>query len=385
MTNFLRNRLSAMSFDLAELSGSLGDLGTFIPLVVSLIAVCGMDGGSVLVFAGIFNVITGLLFGQPIPVQPMKAIAAVAIAEGLAPGEIAASGLGAGLIVLVLGLTGGVTVVERWVPRPLVRGIQLGVGLKLAVKGVGMVVGLGWWGADGRLVALAGAALVLATSRLRRFPAALVILVAGLVLLWLESPADLPPTSIGWGGPIWIWPTAEQWSVGLFRGALPQIPLTLLNSVIAVCALSSDLFPGRGIRSRDMAISVGLMNVVGCAFGAMPACHGSGGLAGQYRFGARTGGSVVILGLAKIALGIAFGAAAVGVLAAFPGALLGVLLMFAGFELAAPARDCVKRDAFFVAVVTAGGILAVNTLVGFLFGLVAALVLVRRGADGTEA
>jgi MFS superfamily sulfate permease-like transporter len=366
-----------MRFDLAELSGALGDLGTFIPLVVSLIAVCGMDGGSVLVFAGLFNVVTGLTFNQPIPVQPMKAIAAVAIAEGLAPGEIAAAGLGAGLIVLVLGLTGLVTVVERWVPRPVVRGIQLGVGLKLAIAGVGMILSLEWWGSDSRSVALVFAGFVLATAGLRHFPSALVVLVSGLLLLYLEPPADLPSAALGWNGPVWIWPDADQWAAGLLRGTLPQVPLTLLNSVIAVCALSGDLFPDRGIRTRDMAISVGLMNVAGCLFGAMPACHGSGGLAGQYRFGARTGGSVVALGVAKIVLGLLFGAAAVTLLSAFPTALLGLLLAFAGFELALPARDCVERDRFFVALATAGGILAVNTLVGFLFGLIAAAGLLR--------
>jgi MFS superfamily sulfate permease-like transporter len=368
-------RLTGMRFNLAEISGSLGDLGTFIPLVVSLISVCGMDAGTVLVFAGLFNVMTGLAFNQPVPVQPMKAIAAVAIAEGLAPGEIAAAGFGAGVIVLALGLTGLVSVVERLVPRPVVRGIQLGVGLKLAAKGVGMIVAVGWWGADSRILALLAGVLILATARTRRFPSALVVFVAGLVLLFLDRPDVVAGVPLGWSGPMWIWPTAGEWEVGLLRGAIPQIPLTLLNSVIAVCALSSDLFPGRGIRTRSMAVSVGIMNAGACLFGAMPACHGSGGLAGQYRFGARTGGSVVLLGIAKVVLGVLFGAAALTVLAAFPGSLLGLLLVFAGLELALPARDCVDRDPFFVAIATAGGILAVNTFVGVVLGVVAAGVL----------
>ena len=147
-----------MRFDLREASGALGDLGTFIPLVVSLIAVCGMDAGTVLVFAGLFNVATGLLFDKPVPVQPMKAIAAVAIAEGLAPGSIAAAGFATGALVLVLGLTGLVGVVDRWVPRSVVRGIQLGVGLKLAIKGVTIPLELGWWDVDGLALALVATA-----------------------------------------------------------------------------------------------------------------------------------------------------------------------------------------------------------------------------------
>jgi MFS superfamily sulfate permease-like transporter len=266
-----------------------------------------MEGGSVLFFAGLANVLVGLAFNQPIPVQPMKAIAAVAIAEGLAPGEIAASGFLTGVIMLVLVLTGLVTAAERWIPRPVVRGIQLGVGLKLAAKGVTMALAGGWWELDGCLLALAAALLVLATARSPRFPSALILLVAGIVLIPLERLDVLAEASLGWAGPVWIWPGLEQWHLGLTRLALPQLPLTLLNSVIAVCALSSDLFPGRGVPTRSMAISVAVMNLGTCLFGAMPSCHGSGGLAGQHRFGARTGGSMVVLGLCKMGLGILFG------------------------------------------------------------------------------
>jgi hypothetical protein len=360
MLTRLRDRLRAMRFDPPELSGGLGDLGTFVPLVVSLIIVCGMEGGSVLFFAGLANLTVGLAFNQPIPVQPMKAIAAVAIAEGLAPGEIAAAGFMSGAILLALVLTGLVTAAERWIPRPVVRGIQLGVGLKLAVKGVTMAAAGGWWDLDGRVLALAAALLVLLTARAPRFPSALIILVAGIVLIPLEGLDRLAGVSLGWSGPIWIWPSLEQWELGLTRGALPQLPLTLINSVIAVCALSGDLFPGRAIGTRPMAISVAVMNLGTCLFGAMPSCHGSGGLAGQHRFGARTGGSMVVL------------------------SLLGVLLAFAGLELGLAAREESSRNAFFVVVATAGGILAVNAAVGLLLGLAAALLLLREQPPPTE-
>jgi len=366
-----------MNFNLAEMSGSLGDLGTFIPLAVSLVSVCGMDAGSVFFFAGLFNLLSGILFNQPIPVQPMKAIAAVAIAEGLMPQEIAAAGFVTGIAVLVLGATNLVTWAEKVIPRPVVRGIQLGVGLKLAAKGIMMVMGSTWWGLDSRMVALLAAALVLATGKQRRFPSALILFVAGLLLLFFAHPEAVQGISLGWGGPTLILPNIAAWKVGILRGTLPQLPLTLLNSVIAVCALSEDLFPKRGLRARSTAISVGLMNVGACFFGSMPSCHGSGGLAAQYRFGARTGGSVVLLGLGKMMIGALFGAAAITLIGMFPVSVLGVLLIFAGLELSLPARDCIERDTFFVAVATAGGIIAVNTLVGFITGLVAAVFLLR--------
>ncbi|MFH1726439.1 MAG: putative sulfate/molybdate transporter [Elusimicrobiota bacterium] len=370
-----------MRFDLGELSGSLGDLGTFIPLAVSMISVCGLDAGTVLVFAGLFNVLTGIAFNQPVPVQPMKAIAAVAIAEQLAPGEIAAAGFVSGAVVLVLGLSGLVCWAERIIPRPVVRGIQLGVGLKLAAKGIGMVLGLDWLSLDGRLVAAVAGGIVLATSQRKRFPAALVIFVAGLVIFLIGRTDVLHGLSWGWDGPRLVLPDLAQWKTGILQGALPQVPLTLLNSVIAVCALSSDLYPGKGIGTRPMAVSVGLMNVGACLFGAMPACHGSGGLAGQHRFGARTGGSVVMLGIGKILIGTAFGGAAMIVLAAYPASILGILLVFAGLELTLPARDCVERNAFFVAAATAGGILAFNTWLGFILGLFAAAFVLRGSKD----
>lgn len=285
-----KDNISQMKFNLTELSGGLGDLGTFIPLVVSLVAVCGMDGGTILLFAGLFNILTGVLFNQPIPVQPMKAIAAVAIAEGLMPGEVAAAGFAAGAIVFFLGISGLITLVERLVPRPVVRGIQLGVGLKLAVKGLALVTATGWWQLDGRIVAIVVTLFILGTARLKKIPVALIIFSGGLILLGIEQRHIFSQLSWGWGGPQLVIPTIEQWESGILKGTLPQIPLTLLNSVIAICALSHDYFPGKGIKVKSMASSVGLMNLVGSFFGAMPVCHGSGGLAAQYRFGARTGG-----------------------------------------------------------------------------------------------
>jgi len=367
-----------LRFNLGEASGALGDLGTFVPLVAALVAVSGLDIGSVLLFAGLGNIATGLLFRQPVPVQPMKAIAAVAIAEALSPGAIAAAGLLTGGLVLALGMSGAVEAVERRIPKPIVRGIQLGVGLKLFITGVEMAAPVAG-SYEAPLVAGIGAAFVVLTGRWRRFPSALVLFAVGLALMLVRRPDLLGGVSLGWGGPTLVLPAAAEWQDGLLRGAVPQLPLTLLNSVIAVCALSGDLFPGRAIGTRPMAVSVGLMNVAGCWFGAMPMCHGSGGLAGQHRFGARTGGSVVMLGTAKVLLAVTLGASAMALLSAYPLGVLGVLLCFAGVELALPARTASSPDAFFLVLVTAGGCVGFNTAVGFLLGLAAAALIAARG------
>jgi MFS superfamily sulfate permease-like transporter len=83
-----------------------------------------------------------------------------------------------------------------------------------------------------------------------------------------------------------------------------------------------------------MGISVALMNLVGGWFGAMPVCHGSGGLAAQHRFGARSGASIIILGTFKIILGLFFGETLVGLLFWYPKSLLGIMVIAAGLELA---------------------------------------------------
>jgi hypothetical protein len=368
-----------MRFDRAEAAGALGDLGTFIPLLVGMVNRCGLQLGPALFCAGLMNVLTGLAFGIPMPVQPMKAIAAVAIAEGLTEPQILAAGIVTGAVVLMLALAGLVDWLNRVIPKSVVRGLQLAIGLKLLTSGFGMIAGthriLGW---DSIAMGVVCAALVLFLYFSTRVPGALVIFALGLAALAVSHPAILAQMRFGM---TWHMPrlgNANDWLVGLWRGTLPQVPLTLLNSVIAVCALSADLFPGRPASPRRVATSVALMNLLLCPFGGMPVCHGAGGLAGQYRFGARTGGSVVMLGVAKILLAVVLGGSLLVALRAYPQSVLGVLLLFGGLELAIVCRDQNTRADFFVMVLTAGACLATNTAAGFIVGWSMAALLVWR-------
>jgi MFS superfamily sulfate permease-like transporter len=371
-----------MRFSLRELSGSLGDLGTFLPLAAAMAAVNRLDLGVVFLFAGMMNIATGVLFRQPIPVQPMKAIAAVAIAEGLSPGAIAASGMAIGVIVTLLAVVGAVNWIDRVVPRPVIRGIQAGVGAKLALKGITWTTGLPLLGPDSALVAVAaGLAVALIVSR--RIPIILILFLAGLAVAAWSVRDDLAAAS--WTPPTLavVIPSSHEWLSGLTRGAVPQLPLTLLNSVLAVCALSGDLFPGRAIPPRRMALSVGVMNLLTTPFGAMPMCHGAGGLAAQHRFGARTGGSVVMLGIGKIAFALALGGMLLPIVHAYPRSLLAVMIFFAGVTLMKPAHESLRDPrAAAVMLATASVILLAGTLEGFLAGCAIAgaiaLVMPRR-------
>ncbi len=364
-------------FSLIEFSGGLGDLGTFIPLAAGMAVVSGMDLGLILIFAGLANIFAGVLFGIPVPVQPMKAIAAVAIADALHPGAIAAAGIITGAVILFLGLTGAMTRIERIVPLSVVRGIQVGVAIKLLSRAVEYITATPLVGPDSVATAVALAALLLFSLRFARFPGALVLFMIGLAISIPSALPGLKTEFLGIPSFFAVFPSSNAWVDGLVHGAVPQIPLTVLNSVIAVCALSRDLFPARQMSSRATAVSVGVINLVTCWFGAMPMCHGSGGLAAQYRFGARTGGSVVMIGVLKMALGLAFGGAAITVMSVFPGAVLGVLLVFAGIELAGAARDQTRRPDAAVMMLTAVAIVTVNTFAGVLFGLAFWLVLHR--------
>ncbi len=382
------NKRTRLRFNRAEAGGALGDLGTFIPLLVGMSHRCGLQFGPALFCAGLMNVVTGFVFGIPMPVQPMKAIAAVAIGEGLTQSEILAAGILTSGVLLLLGLTGLIDHLNRAIPKSVVRGLQLALGLKLLTSGFSMIAGtLGAAGEGtsslGRLIGwdsigmgVLCASLVLLLYFSKRVPGALVVFAIGLVALVVSKPELAAQLRIGIDWELPDLYDKQAWLTGWWRGALPQIPLTTLNSVIAVCALSLDLFPNKAAAPRKVALSVALMNLVCCPFGGMPMCHGAGGLAAQHRFGARTGGSVVLLGGVKMALALLFGGSLLVWVQHYPQSVLGVLLLFSGLELALVCRDQTARVDFFVMIITAGACMAVNTAVGFAVGWVMAVLLI---------
>lgn len=365
-----------------EISGALGDLGTFIPLLVGMVVTCGLQLSPTLILTGVMNIATGLLFGIPMPVQPMKAIATIAIDERLSESELLAAGIVTGAFVLLLGWIGRIDRLAGRLPRAVIRGIQLALGLKLLMKGIAMIAGatptlLG----DSIVLGVACCLVILLLQRSSRWPAALIVFAIGLVVAGFAHNSHLPPLRFG---PDWRLPnltSLADWQRGAILGAIPQLPLTLLNSVVAVCALSADLFQQKPASPRRVAVSVGLMNLIACPLGGMPACHGAGGLAAQHRFGARTGGSVVFLGVAKITLALLFGNSLLAWLQLYPQAVLGALLAFGGLELAAVCRDQTKRTNVIVMLATAGTCLAINTALGFAVGLVVYLLLRDDGSQ----
>ncbi|KAI0017453.1 hypothetical protein F4780DRAFT_593176 [Xylariomycetidae sp. FL0641] len=325
---------------LAEISGALGDLGTLLPLMITLAVNGSISLSTTLVFSGFYNLATGVVFGVPLPVQPMKAIAAAAIASHASQRETVAAGFVTSAVVLLLAGTRLLHWATRVIPVPVVKGIQFGAGLSLVTSaGTSLLRPLvrdHWLASalDNLLWALAAFFVLIATQRSARFPYALVVFVLGVVFAVVRVA-----THGHWHLPhVRVWRPAAQvphWSADAVAMGVAQLPLTTLNSVIAASALAADLLPDLPQPSvTQLGLSVAAMNLLGCWFGAMPVCHGAGGLAAQYRFGARSGASIVLLGAFKIVLGVVFGESLLDLLGAFPKSLLGVMVMAAGLELA---------------------------------------------------
>ena len=404
---FKHNVDTIKSQPLAELSGSLGDLGTLLPLMTALVLTNSISLPSTLLFTGAANILTGVAFGIPLPVQPMKAIAAVAIARQFTLEENAAAGLVVAGLVGLLSVTGLINWANRVTPIPVVKGIQVGAGLSLCLSaGTKILAPLTWtgpWWGDNLLWAIAAVILLLFTFVYPRLPYAIIVFGIG-ILLSILAPNSESPTMPQASIPI-VHPSAKDFWEATTTASLGQLPLTLLNSVIAASALASDLLPSPPYPSAptvtELGSSVAVINLVSCWFGAMPACHGSGGLAGQYRFGSRSGSSIIILGSVKFLLGIiAFWKSEpiVSVLSGIPKSLLGILVIAAGVELAkvgesvnTDARDLRvldrdqswdgkrvkelderdRRDRWMVMLVTVAALLTFkNDAVGFITGLV---------------
>lgn len=364
-----------LRFDRREWAGAFGDLGTDFPLLVGMVLACGLNGGSVLAAAGALQIATGLIYRMPMPVEPLKALAAISIAQKVAPGVIAGAGLTLGAMMLVLAGTGLLEAAARAVPKTVVRGIQCGLGLQLASLAARQFLPAG--GAAGWILAAVSAVIVISLMGDDRVPPALLVVGLGLAYALATglSPAALAG-GFGFHLPAFAVPTAADTGRGFLLLALPQLPLSLANSVFATRQVSVDLFPDRAPAVRKIGFTYAAMNLLAPLFGGVPACHGSGGMAGHYAFGARTGGSVVIYGGLFLFLGLFFGGAFAQVVQAFPKPTLGVLLAFEGLSTLGLIRDQAGDRKDF-ALVLLLGLVAAFTPYGYLTALIAGTVLYR--------
>jgi predicted benzoate:H+ symporter BenE len=371
-------RLWGNDYNKMEFAGAFGDLGTLIPFVVGYITLNKMDPLGILVAFGVFKIFVGLYFRTPVPIQPMKAIGGMAIAHAgsITPGMIWGSGIFTGLFWLLMGLTGAITWIEKITTKPVVRGIMLGLGLSFVVEGLNMMKGAPW-------IALGGVIITLLLLNSKRFPAMLCLLAYGIAVAFIQKPELIEELSnlsirfrlpeLTFGRISW-----KELLSGFVILGLPQAPLTLGNAIIGTVAENNQYFPDRKVTAKTISLDHGFMNLISAWIGGIPLCHGAGGMAGHIRFGARTGGALVILGLIVLLTGLFLSDSVALLFQVFPRPILGVILFFAGVELALVVRDIkMKTQNLFVLLVTAGTAMW-NMGVAYLAGLMLYYGLQRR-------
>jgi SulP family sulfate permease len=387
-------------FNRQEFAGSLGNLGTILPIGIALIEINGLNATAVLFSLGLFYVLSGLYFRIPVPVEPMKVIGAYAIAMSMSPLQITAAGLWMGIGLLVLAFSGAMTLVGRIVPQSTIRGVQLTTGILLLSHGVQFMLGTAkiqklqnaaepylsvqsiGMVPIGIILGIASIVTILLLIENKRLPATILVIAGGATiglllganqsLLTLHPAIHFPPIL-----PFGL-PSASDFVIALTVLALPQLPMTVGNAIVAQADLAQEYFGAEKAAKtthRALSVSMGLANILCSLIGAMPLCHGAGGLAAHYRFGARTAGASLMIGAIFLVIAVFIGDQAAQVFSLLPFSVLGALLVFAGAQIALTIMDVKERKDFFVIFLMLGIALASNLAVGFVAGFAVAYLL----------
>jgi hypothetical protein len=322
---------------LGDATGALADLGVFVPLAAALILVNGLDAGALFVCAGLLVLGAGLAFKIPFPVQPLKALTAVAIARELSPDVIHAAGLELAAFLLVLSIGHVADVAARVFVKPVVRALQLGVGVLLVITAVKLVADPpevfsappAPWPLILALVAFVGVAIA---AHHRSYVVALVLFAAGLSATIAGAQPDLSSPALTL--PSVHLPPASAFATAFLLLVVPQLPLTFGNAVVAVNDLAHEYFgaAARRVTPSRVCLSAGIGNTVSALLGGMPMCHGAGGLTAHVRLGARTPRMNLWLGGAFLALGLLFAAQIPVILGVLPVSVLAAFLAYAGLR-----------------------------------------------------
>ncbi|OPX67285.1 MAG: hypothetical protein A4E37_01553 [Methanoregulaceae archaeon PtaB.Bin056] len=365
--------LPGIKFGLNELSGSVGNFGTIFPLVLAVSAVAGLSLGYILLFFGIWFIITGCYYQIPVPIEPMKVIAVVAIAENMSAGQIAAAGIILGFLFFALGHGKWLDALEKYIPQSVIRGIQLGLALLLVKTSLGFMAGD--FLVFGLAVLLMAAVYVVA--RLAAIPDPSGIILVGVAFGTGVTLHGFPAITL-LPLPHLVIPSMSDIPVALGTLVVPQAFLTITNAILATSLLTRDLF-GQEVRPARLSRTIGLMNLIAIPFGGFPMCHGAGGMAGQYRFGARTGGANIYAGIFFLLLAFLF--ASPDTLGLISGGFYGALLVFVALELG---RHGIKTESYLVTGLIAVLSVLVNMTLAFAAGMCLAYGIRYLNKPGRE-
>jgi len=383
-----------LRFDRVELAGAFGDLGTLLPIVLAMIFINKLSPSSVFLTFGLFYLVSGYYFRLPIPVQPLKAVGAIAIAYPaiITESVIGAAGIIFSVFLLVFSLSGMIDQLAKLFSQAVVRGIQLTLGLIFLKKGIELIINkdLFMSGAQGKfagypvnlILGIVVFGLVLLLLDNKKFPAALVALAVGIVSGVALGGFSMLTLSLGPTEMHLIKPTMGDFWTAAIMLIIPQIPLTIGNACVGTADTCTSLFRGNTelpkAKAGKFALSMGIMNLPAGLLGAVPMCHGTGGLAAHFRFGARTGGAPIMIGIFFVVIALVLGEFGLSLLAIIPQSVLGVLLVFAGLELCPLLRSLKTNEEYFIALLIAGIALTVPNM-GWAFGVgIATDVFIRK-------
>jgi len=358
--------LSDFYFNFGELGGALGNYGTLFSIILGVSLVSNMNLGYILLFFGLWYIIVGLYFRLPVPIEPMKVIGVVVIAGGISQSEIVASGIILGILFLILGYCKGMKFIQKKVPQSVIRGIQLSLALILIKTSFNFII-LDYFLAIFCLIIIA---LFLVANKFYKIIdiSAIVIILIGIIIGLFHF--GIPHMSFI-SFPEIIIPNLQDFLSGGWLLAIPQAPLTITNAILATSLLMEDLFHQK-VDPDEFSKSIGFMNLTSVPFGGFPMCHGAGGLAAQYRFGARSGGSNIICGLILLIIALFF--ASPEFIELIPLTVFGALLLFVAIELA---KHGLKTDSILITSCVAILALLINVTIAFIIGLILAYLIIK--------
>lgn len=361
-------------FNRRELSGAFGDIGTDLPLIIAMILAANLYVAGALIMFGLMQIFTGWFYRMPMPAQPLKAMATLVIAQQIGGNILLGAGLAIGIVMLILSVTGLLDKIASWIPKVVVRGLQLGLGISLCSLAFRNYISSDSYYGYG--LALISFIVILIFIDNKKYPASLLVIALGIIYAFVfKIEAAELPKSLGLNLPEFGVPSLEDMAKGFLLLALPQIPLSLGNSIIATRQVAQDLFPEKPELSiKKIGITYSIMNLINPFFGGIPTCHGSGGMVGHYAFGGRTGGSVIIYGSLYVVLGLFLADGFHNVIQAFPLPVLGVILMIEGISLSSLIKDVVSdRKGFVIALMV--GVIAFGLPYGFVISMVVGTII----------
>ena len=347
-----------------DISGAFGDIGVLLPLAIALIARNGFNPTVLFLMAGLFYIGSAWYFDITMPVQPLKAMSAIAIASGLSYTVINAGGILLGVILLLISMTGLSVWLGNLFPVSVVRGIQLGLGLILIKASLNLI------GTDPLIASLAGFILILSIFVVKSVPALIPLLIIAIGMV-LKNSGGLVTGPVPFSAEL---PGQDSWWTAFNLLVLPQIALTFGNAIVATESAGNILYGERAekLNLKNIPMSMAIANIVSGITGGAPMCHGSGGLTAHHKFGASSNRSGYIIGGTLIALAFLFGNSILSIVTAFPKGILGILLCYVGIQHSFFVKDILsdRMSVFIALTVAVTGFVVNNLTIGFLTGLV---------------